>query len=371
VATARHAITEGLIDLVGMTRAHIADPHLVEKIAAGEEHRIRPCVGATHCMSHRRPTCLHNPATGHEAVLNHRIKAAASRRRVVIVGAGPAGLEAARVAAARGHKVTLFEAAPRAGGQVLLASRAHWRRDMIGIVDWRIAEIEQLGVDLRCGVFAEAGDVLACNPDLVIIATGGVPNIDRVPGGDELTSPWDIIQGTVTPAADVLVIDGTGRHVAMSAADVAHAAGARVSLVTIDETLAMEQAYAERVIWRKWAAEAGIETTTEHALVGVRREGNRLVATLRSELTGSDLEKSAAQVIFDYGTVPADALFHELAPQSRNDGVTDLGMMAAGIAQPQSANGASAFELHRIGDAVASRNVNAAVTDALRLCQNC
>jgi 2,4-dienoyl-CoA reductase-like NADH-dependent reductase (Old Yellow Enzyme family)/thioredoxin reductase len=371
VATARHAITEGLIDLVGMTRAHIADPHLVEKIAAGEEHRIRPCVGATHCMSHRRPTCLHNPATGHEAVLNHRIKAAASRRRVVIVGAGPAGLEAARVAAARGHKVTLFEAAPRAGGQVLLASRAHWRRDMIGIVDWRIAEIEQLGVDLRCGVFAEAGDVLACNPDLVIIATGGVPNIDRVPGGDELTSPWDIIQGTVTPAGDVLVIDGTGRHVAMSAADVAHAAGARVSLVTIDETLAMEQAYAERVIWRKWAAEAGIETTTEHALVGVRREGNRLVATLRSELTGSDLEKSAAQVIFDYGTVPADALFHELAPQSRNDGVTDLGMMVAGIAQPQSAIGASAFELHRIGDAVASRNVNAAVTDALRLCQNC
>jgi hypothetical protein len=166
----------------------------------------------------------------------------------------------------------------------------------------------------------------------------------------------------------------------MSAADVAHAAGARVSLVTIDETLAMEQAYAERVIWRKWAAEAKIETTTEHALVGVRREGNRLVASLQSELTGTRIEKSAAQVIFDYGTVPADALFHDLVPLSRNEGVTDLGMMVTGSAQPKStqpkstqpkSSGTNGFELHRIGDSVASRNINAAVTDALRLCQNC
>jgi hypothetical protein len=241
---------------------------------------------------------------------------------------------------------------------------------MIGIVEWRIAEIERLGVDLQCGVFAGTGDVMACTPDLVIIATGGIPNIDRVPGGDELTSPWDVIQGTVAPAADVLVIDGTGRHVAMSAADVAHATGARVSLVTVDETLAMEQAYAERVIWRKWVAEAEIETTTEHALVGVRREGNRLVATLQSELTGTRIEKSAAQVIFDYGTVPADTLFHDLSPLSRNEGVTDLGTMVAGNAQPKFAT-TKGFELHRIGDAVASRNINAAVTEALRLCQNC
>ena len=133
----------------------------------------------------------------------------------------------------------------------------------------------------------------------------------------------------------------------------------------------MEQAYAERVIWRKWAAEAKIEITTEHALVGVRRDGNRLVARLRSELTGKQIETGAAQVIFDYGTVPADALFHELAPLARNGGVTDLGAMVAGITQPLASRDTPGFELHRIGDAVASRNVNAAVTDALRLCQNC
>ncbi|MCP5091044.1 MAG: N-methylproline demethylase, partial [Gammaproteobacteria bacterium] len=95
VATARHAISEGLIDLVGMTRAQIAEPHLVEKLAAAEEFRIRPCVGATHCMSDQRPSCIHNPATGQERVLHQIISPAAVCRRVLVVGAGPAGLEAA------------------------------------------------------------------------------------------------------------------------------------------------------------------------------------------------------------------------------------------------------------------------------------
>ena len=104
IATARHAIREGMLDLVGMTRAHIADPYLVEKLEAGHEERIRPCVGATHCMSELRPACLHNPATGREAVLRHKIEPASRKRRVVVVGAGPAGLEAARVCGERATK---------------------------------------------------------------------------------------------------------------------------------------------------------------------------------------------------------------------------------------------------------------------------
>ncbi|MEM9141163.1 MAG: NAD(P)-binding protein, partial [Pseudomonadota bacterium] len=116
VASARYAIREGLIDMAGMTRAHIADPQIVEKIMRGEEARIRPCVGATHCMSHLRPTCLHNPATGNEALLHQTIRPAEQQRRVLVVGAGPAGLEAARVSALRGHAVTVLEAAPQPGG---------------------------------------------------------------------------------------------------------------------------------------------------------------------------------------------------------------------------------------------------------------
>lgn len=368
VATARHAIREGLIDMVGMTRAHIAEPHLVAKIVAGEEERVRPCVGATHCMSaDMRPTCLHNPATGHERVLKQVIDKAAERRRAVVVGAGIGGLEAARVLAARGHEVVLIEAAPRPGGQVLLAARAHWRRDIAGIVDWRVGEIERLGVDLRLNTFADAEMVGEFDPDLVVIATGGVPNIDWLPGAEHVTSPWDILDGTVKPADDVLVIDGTGRHVALTAADACHAAGAKVRFVSVDEMLVEEQAYAERVIWRRWAREKRLVVHFEEMLIGVRADGNGLVATLRNELTGETSEMRAAQVIWDYGTRPADEVFHALAPEAANGGVTHLGALSEGRAQPLTGQG---YELHRIGDAVSSRNVHAAVQDALRLCQN-
>lgn len=369
VATARHAIRAGLIDLVGMTRAHIADPQIANKIAAGDEARIRPCVGATHCMSPLRPSCVHNPATGNDATLKQVIAQAETPRRVVVVGAGPAGLEAARVCAERGHQVTVLEAAPRPGGQVLLAAKASWRGSLIGVVDWRIGELEALGVDLQCNVLADAESVTALSPDLVVIATGGVPNLDWLPGQEHVTSAWDILDGSAQPADDVLIVDGTGRHVALSAADLCQARGASVRFAMIDETLAAEQPYGERVIWRKWAHGVRLPVMAEQALVGVRKDGNELVATLRSELDGEETELRTAQVVFDYGTTPADELYRELTSAARNQGVTHLESWVAGIAQPAATG--DGFELHRIGDAVASRNIHSAITDALRLCQAC
>ena len=128
VATARHAIVSGKLDMVGMTRAHIADPHIVRKLMAGREDEIRPCVGATYCIDRiyegNDAVCIHNPATGREGSLPQVVmRTTGPRRKVVVVGAGPAGLEAARVASARGHSVTLFEATEKAGGQILLAVR--------------------------------------------------------------------------------------------------------------------------------------------------------------------------------------------------------------------------------------------------------
>ena len=133
MATARHAIAEGKLDMVGMTRAHIADPHIARKVAAGQEALIRPCVGATYCLDRiyegNEALCVHNAATGREATMPQTIlRSTGPARRVVVVGAGPAGLETARVAAERGHEVTVFEATGQAGGQILLAARTPRRR---------------------------------------------------------------------------------------------------------------------------------------------------------------------------------------------------------------------------------------------------
>ena len=121
VATARHAIAEGKLDMVGMTRAHIADPHIVNKVMSGQEANIRPCVGATYCLDRiyegGEALCIHNAATGREAEMPHRIERATASRKAVVIGAGPAGLEAARVLAERGHKVDVLEASSKAGGQ--------------------------------------------------------------------------------------------------------------------------------------------------------------------------------------------------------------------------------------------------------------
>ena len=115
-ATARHAIREGIVDMVGMTRAHISDPHIVEKIAAGQEDRIRPCVGAAYCMDHR--LCIHTPSTGREETLPHQVTAADTRRRVVVVGGGPGGPRGCtrvRPARPRGHSSRGARPSRRAG----------------------------------------------------------------------------------------------------------------------------------------------------------------------------------------------------------------------------------------------------------------
>ncbi len=139
VATGRRAVPAGMLEMVGMTRAHMADPHIVTKIIEGREDDIRPCVGATYCLDRiyaaGEALCIHNAATGRELTMPHEITPAATRKKVVIVGAGPAGLEAARVAAERGHDVTVFEAQPDAGGQVRLTAPNPRRREMIGIIE--------------------------------------------------------------------------------------------------------------------------------------------------------------------------------------------------------------------------------------------
>ena len=367
LATARHAIRDGLLDMVAMTRAHIADPALVAKLARGDEPRVRPCVGATHCMSELRPTCLHNPSTGHERELPHEIEPAASRRRVLVAGGGPAGLEAARVCAERGHEVRLLEASGWLGGQVRLATQATWRRDLVGLIDWRREEIERLGVDVRFNRFVEPEAVGEEGADVVIVATGGVPDIDWIDGAEHCTSVWDVLTSAARPSENVIVYDGTGRHAALTAAEKLRLAGSNVAFFGLDGHLAMEMAYSEQVIWRRRTYEIGIEPQLDRRLVRIERDGNWLRATFRNELTDAVETHAADQVVVEHGTRPADALFRELRDRSANHGVVDQEALLRG--GPQRDADAGGFELFRIGDAVSSRNIHAAVLDAFRLCR--
>jgi hypothetical protein len=294
-----------------------------------------------------------------------------ARRRVVIAGAGPAGLEAARVAALRGHAVTLFEASNHVGGQLRLAARASWRKDLTGIVDWLAAEVERLGVEVRFHAFAEADVVLAESPDVVIVATGGIPGAGEVAGGDLVLNTWDVLNGEAGYPGRVLVFDDHGEHQAASCAEHLAERGSEVELVTPERAplLAGMRAINYTAHLRK-LYRLGVRMTPDHRVLSVERFGNGLKATLRNEFTGALEERHVDQVVVEHGTVPADDLFHALEARALNLGVTDVEAMAAGRAQEAVLNPDGEFRLFRVGDAVASRNVHAAIYDSLRICKD-
>jgi 2,4-dienoyl-CoA reductase-like NADH-dependent reductase (Old Yellow Enzyme family) len=367
VASARFAVREGKLDMAGMTRAQIADPHLVSKMASGHESEIRPCVGATHCQSPYRPSCLHNPVTGREQTFNHTIaRTDGPARNVVVVGGGPAGLEAARISAERGHNVSLYEAAPEFGGQILIGATGSWRRDLMGIVEWRIAELQRLGAELHTNAYMDEQGISALNPDVVILATGGLPQIDLTKGNELCVSTWDMLMGQASLTGDVLIYDGTGRHPGPLVAERAKAAGANVRYASIDAQIAEELTYAERLRWKKQFLKLGIQPVTETRLLGVERQGNRLLAILLNEISQDESQVLVDHVVVEQGSIPSDEVYAQLRGQSANDGVSDLEALVNAAPQPRQRT--DGFELHRIGDAVSSRNIHAAMLDALRIC---
>ncbi len=371
VATARHAVASGMLDMVGMTRAHMADPHVVKKIMEGREEDIRPCVGATYCLDRiyqgGMALCIHNPSTGREETLPHAIPPAAAKKRVVIVGAGPAGLEAARVAAERGHAVTVFEVADQPGGQVRLTSLTKRRSEMIGIIDWRMAQCAARDVDFRFNTWAEAGDVLALNPDVVIIATGGLPTKDILDFGNELTvSAWDILSGDVKPGQNVLLFDDAGDHTALQAAQFLAESGATVEVMTPDRTFAPEVMAMNLVPYMRAMQDKAVKFTVTYRLSGVEKDGNQIKAVIGSDYMKLAQERHFDQIVVNHGTQPLADIYFDLKPQSENLGAVDYEALVAGQPQPEG-KGPKGFRLYRIGDAVEARNTHAAIYEAMRL----
>ena len=372
VATARHAIASGKLDMVGMTRAHMADPHIVAKIMRGEEDRIRPCVGANYCLDRiyqgGMALCLHNPSTGREIEMQHEIAPSDTKRRVVVVGAGPAGLEAARVAAERGHTVIVHEAANDPGGQVRLTAQTRRRAEMLQLIQWRHAECDRMGVTFRFNSFADDEAIRAEAPDVVIVATGGLPHTEVLDAGDDLVvSTWDILSGDVAPGSNVLIYDDAGDYAGLQAAEAIAATGAKVEIMTRDRSFAPE-VMAMSLTPSVRALQAGDVTfSVMWKLAAVERDGNALKAKIGSDYGADGKARQVDQVIVNHGTRPLDDLYFDLRDASTNLGEVDYEALIAGNPQQVARNRDGGYQIFRIGDAVAARNTHAAIYDALRL----
>jgi NADPH-dependent 2,4-dienoyl-CoA reductase/sulfur reductase-like enzyme len=343
VEQAEAALAAGVCDLVGMTRALIADPELPRKSLAGRLDDIRVCVGASEgCIGRLRQGkaigCVQNPVIGREGELAE-IRPATRPKRVVVVGGGAAGLEAARVAAIRGHQVTLLEASRDLGGQILAAARAPKREDYAVIASWLAAQVRKVGVDVRLNAFASAADVLAHAPDAVIVATGATARVPDLPGVSlpHVATTVDVLLGRVATGRRVVVVDEDGHYAAPTTADLLAGRGCQVTLITryfmvgedIDEGIRSDlygRLFGQGVVLQPLTAAKAI-------LPGGLRT--------RHTFSGAEATLEADTVVLSFGGKANDGLFHEL------DGRVP--------------------ELRLAGDAVSPRRIHDALLDGTRV----
>ncbi|MEF1311431.1 dimethylglycine demethylation protein DgcA [Vibrio mytili] len=377
---AKRILEAGYVDFVGMTRAHIADPHLITKIKLGQTDQIRQCVGANYCIDRQYMgldvLCIQNAATSREHMgMPHLIeKTAGPIRNVVVVGGGPGGMEAARVAAERGHKVTLIEKGSELGGQITIAAKAPQRDQMAGITRWLAMELDRLGVEVILDTAANADMIRELKPEVCILATGGTPFIEQNPdwGAEEglVVSSWDILNGTVEPGKNVLVYDTICEFSGMSAADYLTSKGSQVELVTDDIKPGVGIGGTTFPTYYRSLYEKDVIMTSDLALLKVYREGDNLIALLENEYTGAKEERVVDQVVVENGIRPNEALYYELKAESVNKGQIDVETLFASQAQPVLSQDNDGMIIWRLGDCVSQRNTHAALYDALRLCKD-
>ena len=233
-----------------------------------------------------------------------------------------------------------------------------------------MAQCAARDVTFRFNTWAEAADVTALDPDVVIVATGGLPNVELFESGKEqdlVTTAWDIIAGDVKPGQTVLVYDESGDHPGLMAAEVAANAGASVEVMTPDRTFAPDIMAMNLVPYMRALQDKDVTFTVARRLLDVTRDGNRLRATIGTDYSDFTSQKTCDQVVVNYGTLPLDELYFALKPLSSNGGEVDHDALIAGRAQTVRRNPDGTFQLFRIGDAVSARNTHAAIYDALRL----
>lgn len=332
LAEAEQVLRSGAGDIVSMVRAMLADPELVAKSLAGRESEVRPCIGCNDSCIGRTETsqatvslplsvgCTVNPEAGNE----HLGKAASSSRSrsVLVVGAGPAGLQAARTAALRGHRVVLHEADDAPGGLVRFSRAAPFREEIGRVCDWLWQELDRLGVEPRLGSRVDAALVEREGADVVIVATGSEPRRDgnqrlrpvhRIEGIDlpHVLTPLDVLAGSLAPAKRAVVFDDLGTYDAVGAAERLLADGTEeLVFATSFEIFAPDlyRTMQRDAAMRRLSAYAGFQLKTK---IAIERVGTDSVVLSRIG-GGPELLAEADAVVMATGFTSRAALFDEL-----------------------------------------------------------
>lgn len=312
---AEDVLAAGEADLVGMARAHIADPFLIAKAREGRLEDVRPCIacnqGCIHMVEIGRPiTCLMNPTAGREGEWGEGTLTPAARpRRVLVVGGGPAGLETARVAAARGHQVTLWERSPEVGGQVNLAALISTRQEFTYARTYFERQCRRLGVAIQCGVEATAERVERFGADAVVLATGATPKPLALPGAGHVFTPWEALQHPERLGQRVAFIEGDGNWQAVATAEHLADLGKRVTLISAQAGFGARITIYSLLAVRHRFREKGIRLLllrTPRALQGTTLILEELSLGEDERLEGVD------SVVAALGGVAQDGLYHEL-----------------------------------------------------------
>jgi 2,4-dienoyl-CoA reductase-like NADH-dependent reductase (Old Yellow Enzyme family)/thioredoxin reductase len=324
---AEAVLAAGSADLVSIVRGQIADPHLVRKAREDRAGEVRPCISCNQLCWGRRSrdywiSCLVNPSAGREYDWGGEpFPTAEAPRSVLVVGGGPAGLEVARVAAVRGHTVTLVEGSSQLGGQFRLAGLQPSRGQITDLLGWFERELARLGVDVRCGKAFDADAVAAFGADVVVIATGArparagfqraLPLVDRLAGVDEpsVVAIHDVLDGTAQVGRRVVLLDDTGDWRGTGTALALAEAGHEVTIVTSAAVIAggLHHSTADGPLRRRFAAAAG-QARTATVIDGWSTAGARL----RSTLDGSTMELAADTLVIAETAVSETALVDDL-----------------------------------------------------------
>jgi 2,4-dienoyl-CoA reductase-like NADH-dependent reductase (Old Yellow Enzyme family) len=348
-------LRDGKADLVSMVRAMIADPDLVRKTREGRTDQVRPCIACNQgcvggLLRNGRLGCTVNPAVGTDLDLAESlIKRTETPLRVMIAGGGPAGMEAARIAALQGHKVVLVEAQPRLGGAVSIARAAPKLHTLGDITYWLEQEVFRLGVEVRLGTYLEAAEVRAENPDVLIVATGSMPRMDGIqvaapghaPPGVNLPhvlSSRDLIEGTeLSGASTALVLDSVGHYEGLAVIEFLLKKGIAVTHVTYTHTMMkpyVQSTWRDEPARERFYKEGKIEWLPQHWLVEIQPQH-----CLVQPSEGSEAQRRS---------IPADRVILVTHNRSLDELFTEL---------------RAALPVYLIGDARAPRDVQLAIRE--------